>query len=83
MTALDDDLERLAPLFRALCVELGFCLQEKGEKRVLAALPRGLDAAVKAVMEADGVDFRTAPGDLKRQIRDCLKAHVPPSTNSR
>ena len=43
-----------APMFAALCVEVGFCLHPKGEKRVLEALPNGLDAAVRAVFEAHG-----------------------------
>jgi len=77
MTAADDDREALAPLFRALCVELGLCLHDKGKKKVMAALPQGLDAAVKAVLEANGVDFLNAPGSLKRQVRDCMKANLP------
>ena len=77
MTPSDDPQGRYAPMFSALCVELGFCLHEKGEKRVIAALPGGLDAAVKAVLQADGVDYLTAPGALKRQVRDCLKANQP------
>lgn len=64
-------------LFAALCVELGYCLHDKGQKRVLAALPSGLDAAVKAVLEADGADFLNTSGSLKRSIRDCLKTHLP------
>ena len=66
-----------APMFQALCVQLGFCLHEKGEKRVVAALANGLDAAVKTVLESEGFDFPSASGDLKRQIRDCLKANLP------
>ncbi len=65
--------------FGALCRELGLCLHDKGQKRVIATLPSGLDAAVKAVLEADGVDFLNAPGSLKRQVRDCLKANLPDS----
>lgn len=65
------------PMFTALCVELGFCLHEKGEARVIAALPDGLDAAMRAVFAADGADFAHAPGDLKRDVRACLKAHLP------
>ena len=34
--------------------------------------------AVKAVLAADGVDEPNAPGDLKKAVRDCLKAHVQP-----
>lgn len=64
-------------MFAALCVELGYCLHDKGQKRVLAALPSGLDAAVKAVLDADGSDFLNSSGTLKRQIRDCLKANLP------
>jgi hypothetical protein len=66
-----------APMFSALCVELGFCLHDKGEKKVIAALPNGLDAAVKAVLQADGVDLLNAPGSLKRDVRECLKANLP------
>ena len=66
-------------MFAALCVELGYCLHDKGQKRVLAALPSGLDAAVKAVLDADGADFLNSSGSLKRQIRECLKAHLPTS----
>ncbi len=64
-------------LFAALCTELWFCLHPKGEARVIAALPGGLDAAVKAVFEAEGVDVVAASGDLRRQVRDCLKANLP------
>ena len=64
-------------LFAALCTELGFCLHPRGEAKVKAALPNGLDAAVKAVFEAEGVDFTSASGDLRRQVRDCLKANLP------
>lgn len=64
-------------LFAALCKEVGFCLHEKGEARVKAALPKGLDAGVRAVLAAEGVDEPNAPGDLKRAVRDCLKAHLP------
>jgi hypothetical protein len=65
-------------MFADLCMQVGFCLHPKGEKRVLAALPQGLDAAVRAVFEAEGVDEPNASGDLKRAVRDCLKAHVRP-----
>lgn len=65
-------------MFAALCRELGYCLHLKGEKRVIAALPLGLDATVKAVLEAEGADFLNTSGSLKRQIRDCLKANLPP-----
>lgn len=75
MTMIDQ--AAMAPAFQALCVELGFCLHDKGEKKVVAALPKGLDAAVKAVLDAEGVDFLSAPGSLKRQVRDCLKANLP------
>jgi len=64
-------------MFAALCREVGFCLHEKGEARVIAALPNGLDAAVRAVLAAEGVDEPNAPGDLKRAIRDCIKANLP------
>jgi hypothetical protein len=64
-------------MFAALCREVGYCLHVKGEKRVIAALPLGLDAAVKAVLEAEGADFLNTSGALKRQIRDCLKANLP------
>ena len=43
-------------MFAALCSEVGFCLHEKGQKKVIAALPKGLDAAMKAVLAAEGVD---------------------------
>jgi len=65
-------------LFAALCLEVGFCLHPKGQAKVRAALPNGLDAAVKAVLEAAGADFVSAPGDLKRQLRECMKANLPP-----
>jgi len=65
-------------MFAALCSEVGFCLHEKGQKRVIEALPRGLDAAMRAVLAAEGVDEPNAPGDLKKAVRDCLKAHVQP-----
>ncbi|WP_292037711.1 MULTISPECIES: hypothetical protein [unclassified Brevundimonas] len=65
-------------MFAALCSEVGFCLHEKGQKRVIEALPKGLDAAMRAVLAAEGVDEPNAPGDLKKAVRDCLKAHVQP-----
>lgn len=65
-------------MFAALCSEVGLCLHEKGQKRVIEALPRGLDAAMRAVLAAEGVDEPNAPGDLKKAVRDCLKAHVQP-----
>ena len=65
------------PMFGALCTELGICLHAKGQAKVVAALPSGLDAAVKAVFAAEGIDFLNAPGSLKRDVRDCLKAHLP------
>lgn len=65
-------------MFAALCSEVGFCLHEKGQKRVIEALSKGLDAAMKAVLAAEGVDEPNAPGDLKKAVRDCLKAHVQP-----
>jgi hypothetical protein len=66
-----------ADMFAALCREVGFCLHAKGEKRVLEALPNGLDAATRAAFDAEGVDFASATGDLRRAVRDCLKAHLP------
>lgn len=63
-------------MFADLCNQVGFCLHEKGQKKVIAALPKGLDAAVRAVFAAEGVDEPNAPGDLKRAVRDCIKAHV-------
>jgi hypothetical protein len=65
-----------AAMFGDLCRQVGICLHPKGEARVIAALPRGLDAAVRAALEAEGIDESSASGDLKRAIRDCLKAHV-------
>lgn len=64
-------------MFAALCVELGFCLHEKGEDRVIQALSQGLDAATRAVFAAEGMDYLTASGDLRRAVRDCLKANLP------
>lgn len=64
-------------MFAALCREVGFCLHPKGEARVLAALPNGLDAATRAAFEAEGVDFASSTGDLRRAVRDCLKANLP------
>ncbi len=63
-------------MFADLCRQVGICLHPKGEKRVIAALPKGLDAGVRAALEAEGIDEPSAPGDLKRAVRDCLKAHV-------
>ncbi len=63
-------------MFADLCTQVGFCLHEKGQKKVIAALSKGLDAAVRAVFAAEGVDEPNAPGDLKRAVRDCIKAHV-------
>ena len=66
MTALD----AYEPMFAALCREVGFCLHDKGQKKVVAALSKGLDAAMKAVLAAEGVDEPNAPGDLKKAVRD-------------
>jgi hypothetical protein len=77
MSYSEDRHDQLRPMFSALCVQLGFCLHDKGEKRVVEALDQGLDAATRAVFQADGVDYLTARGDLRRAVRDCLKAHLP------
>ena len=77
----DVDSARHDGLFAALCNELGLCLHDKGQKRVIAALPSGLDAAVKLALEANGVDFLNAPGSLKRAVRDCLKANLPEASD--
>jgi len=74
--AYDLDTVDFEALFAALCSEVGFCLHEKGQQRVTEALATGLDAGVKAVFKAEGVDEPNAPGDLKRAVRECLKAHV-------
>ncbi len=63
-------------MFADLCNQVGFCLHEKGQKKVIEALPKGLDAAMRAVFAAEGVEEPNAPGDLKRAVRDCIKAHV-------
>ena len=63
-------------MFADLTNQVGFCLHEKGQKKVIEALPKGLDAAMRAVFAAEGVDEPNAPGDLKRAVRDCIKAHV-------
>jgi len=77
MTDAATDTSDHDALFSALCTELGICLHAKGQAKVVAALPSGLDAAVKAVFAAEGIDFLNAPGSLKRYVRDCLKAHPP------
>ncbi len=77
MTEAPADPSDYEPMFGALCTELGICLHIKGQARVVAALPEGLDAAVKAVFAAEGIDFLNASGSLKRDVRDCLKAHLP------
>ncbi|WP_372706832.1 hypothetical protein [Brevundimonas sp.] len=64
-------------MFAALCREVGFCLHAKGQTKVKAALASGLDAAVRAVFDAEGVDFASSTGDLRRAVRDCLKANLP------
>ena len=67
-----------ADMFAALCKEVGFCLHPKGEKRVLEALPNGLDAATRAVFDAEGVDFASATGDqVEGIIAAAEKAHLP------
>lgn len=71
------DLAPYEPMFSALCTELGFCLHEKGQVKVIEALPKGLDAAVRAVLQAEGHYEPAASGDLKRGIRDCIKQHLP------
>ena len=71
------DADPYEPMFSALCIEVGFCLHEKGQKRVIEALAGGLDAGMRAVFAAEGVDLPHAPGDQKRAVRDCLKTHLP------
>ena len=71
------DLTAYEPMFSALCTELGYCLHEKGQVKVVEALPNGLDAAVRAVLQAEGHYEPAASGDLKRGIRDCIKQHLP------
>jgi len=73
----DDATAAWDDLFAALCKEVGFCLHPKGEARVKAAIPEGLDAATRAVFAAEGIDFVSASGDLRRAVRDCLKANLP------
>lgn len=63
-------------MFKALCIELGFCLHDKGEKRVIAARPRGADAMARAVFEADGVDFDAERSGLKKAVRECIEEHL-------
>lgn len=70
-------LDPYEPMFSALCTELGFCLHEKGQVKVVDALPNGLDAAVRAVLQAEGHYEPAASGDLKRGIRECIKANLP------
>lgn len=77
MATTPADPDRFAPLFAALCREVGFCLHPKGEARVIAALDIGLDAATRAVFDAEGEDFAASTGDLRRAVRDCLKANLP------
>ncbi|WP_313574470.1 hypothetical protein [Brevundimonas sp.] len=76
MTTLATDAPDFDAMFADLCNQVGFCLHEKGQKKVIEALPKGLDAAMRAVFAAEGVDEPNAPGDLKRAVRDCIKAHV-------
>jgi len=64
-------------MFAALCRGCGFGRHPKGGKRVLGALPNGREAATRAVFDAEGVDFVSASGDLRRAVRDCLKANLP------
>ena len=45
----------------------------------MADLKTVLSEAVAAAFAAEGVDEPNAPGDLKRAVRDCLKAHLPQS----
>jgi len=71
------DLTAYEPMFAALCTELGYCVHEKGQVKVVAAIPNGLDAAVRAVLAAEGHYEPAASGDLKRGIRECIKQHLP------
>lgn len=77
MTTTPEAAPDYTPMFSALCVELGLCLHPKAEVKVIAALPNGLDAAVKAVLEAEGIDMASSPGELRRQVRACLKDNLP------
>lgn len=70
-------LDPYEPMFAALCTELGYCLHEKGQAKVVDALPNGLDAAVRAVLAAEGHYEPAASGDLKRGIRECIKENLP------
>ena len=55
-------------MFAALCSEVGFCLHEKGQKKVVEALSKGLDAAMKAVLDY----IATKPfGDSGRVVLTC------------
>ncbi|WP_339915769.1 hypothetical protein [uncultured Brevundimonas sp.] len=78
MTTTPEATPDYTPMFSALCVELGLCLHPKAEIKVIAALPNGLDAAVKAVLDAEGIDLASSPGELRRQVRACLKDNLPP-----
>ena len=77
MTTTPEATPDYTPMFSALCVELGLCLHPKAEVKVIAALPAGLDAAVKAVLDAEGIDMASSPGELRRQVRACLKDNLP------
>ncbi len=49
MATTPADPDRFAPMFAALCREVGFCLHPKGEARVITALDIELGAATRAV----------------------------------
>lgn len=62
----------LRPLFRSLCVDLGFCsLRDKGEQRVFEALLSDPASAGRAVFAAEGMDY-----DLWREKEPGLVAQV-------
>ena len=76
MTDGHDPKDPYRALFTALCVQLGFCLHEKGEARVVAARSNGVEAMMKAVFQSEGMDFDACRTDLKKAVRECIAEHL-------
>jgi hypothetical protein len=55
-------------LLRDLCVKLGFCIPPKAQQQLEANPPAAIDAFVRAVYIAEGMDPDLAEQNLYRQV---------------
>lgn len=72
------DVSRHDALFRALCVELGFCsLGVDGEDAVLAAGAANIEGMARAVFAAEGLNYDTYESErIKTEVRACIARHL-------